>query len=126
MSKTTILTTFNKQLTQFIDELIEQFPKEPELILLRVAIGGGQLSTEDIIKEFSMRILPHQERIKIRDEKFFLEDMKLFEGADKSNVIKFKKLWTSAKLDKEDKDVIWAWFDLFVKLTLQYNKVVKE
>ena len=124
--KLKLLSKFSKLTTQFLDELIEQFPHEPELVVARVMING-QIPVEDVIKEFMNRILPHEKHVKERNEKFFLEEMKLFsgiKGVDQSQVVKFKKLWTSDLLDKEDREVIWNWFDIFVKIIKEYKKEI--
>jgi hypothetical protein len=119
-----ILQKFSETLKQFLDELIEQFPQETDLVIVRVMVND-QIPVEDVMGEFIKRILPFQEHVKKRNERFFLEDMKLFEGVDGGTVVKFKRLWTSDNLDDEDKDIIWNWFDIFIKLMLSYKNSKK-
>ena len=35
----------------------------------------------------------------------------------------FKTLWTSEKIDEDDKKAIWEWFDTFIFLSEKYIKV---
>ena len=119
-----ILQKFSETLKQFLDELIEQFPQETDLVIVRVMVND-QIPVEDVMGEFIRRILPFQDHVKTRNEKFFLEEMKLFDGVDGGTVVKFKRLWTSDNLDAEDKDIIWNWFDIFIKLMLSYKNSKK-
>ena len=121
--KTQLLQKFSKAVTQFLDELIEQFPHESDLLVARVMIVNGQIPIQDIVDEFMGRILPHEKKIKDREDKFFLEDMNIFQGVDGDTVIKFKKLWVSEHLDDDDKDAIWKWCDLFVRMLKSYKNL---
>ena len=72
MSKESILSAFKKQLVSFIDELIEQFPRCPDFIVMRIFIND-QISIKSIIKKFIKDILPLTDLIKNRDDNFFLK-----------------------------------------------------
>lgn len=118
--KQKLLTKFKMLVKQFLDELLEQFPSESDLIVARVMFID-QIPTDVLVTEFSKRVLPYREHIKSRNEKFFLEEMKLFENVNQNKVVKFKELWKSDKLDNDDKSVIWKWFDVFVNILDKYN-----
>jgi hypothetical protein len=119
--RTKILTIFKTTLIQFLDELIDQFPSESDLVIARVMISD-QIPIADVMNVFSQKIEPYKEKIKERDDKFFLENTSLFTGANENSVINLKKIWSSTKLDTDDREVIWNWIDIFVKLSTSIQK----
>ena len=118
-----ILTDFRTNLVAFLDELIEQFPHEGDLVIVRIFICD-QVPIVDIMNTFSKRVIPLKDMVKQRNTKFFLENDVLFDQVNTSKVSYFKELWASDKLDEEDRDTIWRWFDLFVSLAERYQKLV--
>ena len=118
-----ILTDFRTNLVAFLDELIEQFPQEGDLVIVRIFICD-QVPIVDIMNTFSKRVIPLKDMVKQRNTKFFLENDVLFDQVNTSKVSYFKELWASDKLDEEDRDTIWRWFDLFVSLAERYQKLV--
>ena len=117
-----ILNLFRKQLVDFFDELIIQFPEEKTLILIRILIND-QLPIQDIMDIFIKTILPHKELIDKKDEQFLLSNA-LFTKLEKTDPNLFKRIWTSKKLDNEERDIIWKWFNSFVVLSDRYNKLI--
>lgn len=122
ISSTDILHRFKKVIIQFIDELIELFPKESDLIIMRVFFGD-QIPVKTIADSFVQHVLPHKEMISSRNEKFFLDEQNnIFGMIDSGKVVHFKRLWTSKNLDNDDKNAIWSYFDIFIKLIEAYKK----
>lgn len=117
-----ILQRFKSGYMQFIDELLEQFPDEPDLIIIRVFFED-QVPVSVVADAFIQHVLPHRDMIAKRDEKFFLENNHIFGMLDTGKVLHFKKLWTSKRLDKDDRDAIWAWFSTFCTLMDAYCKI---
>jgi hypothetical protein len=73
---------------------------------------------------FIKDVLPHKQEVVDRNDQFFLSD-----NFQILNTIGRKKnhlanIWKSGALDTEDRLVIWKWFDLFIYLAEQYQKVV--
>ncbi len=120
MSVTSILQNFRNSYLEFFDELIDQFPEETDLIVIRVFFSD-QIPVSVIADSFVERILPHKQIIINRNEKFFIENNHMFDMLDGDKVLHFKRLWQSNKLDSDDKNVIWDWFNLFIKLIEQYK-----
>ena len=124
MSALEILTEFKKNLICFMDELIEQFPTEGDLIMLRIFIKD-QAIIADVINNFTHKINTNnnelRKMIKDRNENFFLNHS-MFDLASKNKINHFKKIWRSGCLDKEDKETIWNWVDSFVYLSDKYEK----
>ena len=117
-----ILDRFKKSCIKFIDELIEQFPNEQDLIVTRV-VFDNQLPVNVIADSFILHVLPHKQMIIDRNENFFLENDNIFGMLDSSKVLHFKKLWVSNKLDDDDRTIIWKWFDTFCSLVEAYQKL---
>lgn len=122
-SKTQVLIEFKKQLTIFFDELIAQFPKEGDLIVIRLFLTN-QIAIEDVMDIFINTLNKNDKEFKKmitgRDEVFFLEH-DIFDTISKQKSGHFKKLWSSGQLDKDDKEIMWKWLDTFVYLASKYE-----
>ena len=116
--KARIINEFKKQITIFCDELIEQFPEEGDLVIMRIFLID-QVQIEDILKFFTKKLESLREMITDRNESFFLENDILYQQLDSNKVGYFKKLWPN--LDPEDQDIVWKWFDLFVILSDKFK-----
>ena len=125
MSEIQVLVEFKNSLISFFDELIEQFPEEGDLVMIRIFLKD-QILIEDVINIFNHNINKNEQKlkklIKDRDEGSFLEN-NMFDSLNQSKINHFKKLWRSGRLDKEDKDVIWRWVDSFIYLGDRYMKL---
>ncbi len=110
-----ILNLFKTNMMQFIDNLVELFPEEAELIMFRIFFEN-QIPVEISIKKFSAAILPAKEMIRTRNEKFFYGENDVFKGIKEDRVIKWKHLWKNGKLDSSDKEAIWKWMHVFLGL----------
>jgi len=123
-TKIKLLSLYKEQLITFLDELIEQFPREGDLVILRVFFGN-QIDTATVIEIFLERINANSNQlrkmIKERNETFFLEH-DAFYGTDQSKVSHFRNLWLSNDLDDETKITIWNWIDIFVSIADKYIK----
>jgi hypothetical protein len=121
MSKFEILQLFHKNLLEFLDILIIKLPSETDLINLRV-LFNNTIPIEKAMEIFSKRILPCEDMVLNQDEAFFLEGTDLFEGVKSDKVNYFKNLWSSPSFNKDDKESLWKWFKLFLKLAKLYSK----
>ena len=125
MSDLQVLAEFKNGLISFFDELIDQFPYEGDLIIIRIFLKD-QIPIEDVMNIFNNAINKEsgklKEMIKKRNENFFLEN-NIFDAFSKNKVMHFKKLWRSGSLDDDDKKVIWKWIDSFVYLGDKYIKI---
>lgn len=123
-----ILLEFKTQLVSFFDELINQFPSEGDLVVIRLFLSN-QIPIRDIMNNFNYQLNKENRllktMIKNRDEQFFLEN-NLFDlnGSNRDKVSHFKRLWRSGALDDDDKVVLWKWVDSFVYLTDKYTKAI--
>ena len=128
MSELEILIEFKKQLTNFFDELIAQFPQEGDLVIIRLFLSN-QMEIKDVINIFITTIHKNNNEfrnmVKERNEQFFLEH-DIFDIISKQKAGHFKKLWKSGQLDTEDKQVIWKWLDTFVYLGDKYTRSLSK
>lgn len=125
MTNTEVLIQFKSGLITFIDELINQFPEETDFVLLRIYLKN-QYPIEKVMNMFIMKILPLKEMVVQRNENFFLNHCHILDISttnDEKKVNHFKKLWRADRLDDDDKQIVWKWFDSFIFLTEKYQKL---
>ncbi len=119
-----ILKQFKNGLITFLDELIEIFPTETDIILFRIFIKD-QLPIKDVIQIFYHSVHKDNELLKnmiiSRNEAFFLEN-NIFDSIE-SHVLNLKKLWISGILDVETKEIIFQWVESFIYLSSKYDKL---
>lgn len=126
MSEILILKEFKKNLISFVDELIDQFPSEGDLVILRIYFND-QCEIKEVMESFTQYLNKDdniiKKNIQERNDSFFLNHNTLFENVvDKIKIIHLKKIWRSPQLDQEDKEIIWKWIDSFVFLSDKYAK----
>lgn len=127
-SELELLIQLKTQMVNFLDELIESFPREPDFVIFRIFVKD-QIPIADIMNYIAVKLVPLQDMIKARDESFFLNNNVLFEKFDEkksSRVNHFRRLWMSPNVDKEDKTIIWQWFDSFIYLAKKYLEVKQK
>ena len=127
-SELDLLIQLRTQLVAFFDELIESFPDQPDFVIFRIFVKD-QIPVVDIMNYIATKLYPLKKMIDARDENFFLNNNILFEKFDEkksSKVNHFKQLWLSPSVDKEDKKIIWSWFDSFIYLAGKYLELKKN
>lgn len=116
-----ILNDFQTSLVSFFDELIEMFPNEGDFVTIRIMIKD-RIPITQIADYFAQNILPEKELIKARSDSVFLEKNVLFSSLGPMQSNNFKNLWASDKLDKQDRETIWKWLDVFLFLVEKYKR----
>ncbi len=119
MDKFELLRLFKDNLVKFMTALSERYD-EPDFHLLRIFFSV-EIPIEEAMITFCERILPHAKMVENKDEKFFLECTDIFEGIQRDKVHYFKNLWLSNDLDADDRENLWKWFKLFLKLAQKYR-----
>lgn len=120
-----LLIQLKTQLVSFMDELIEQFPEEPDFVIFRIFLKD-RVPIIDVMKYITKNLLPMHDMIKEKNADFFLNNNILFgnfSDEKSSKVNHFKKLWKSKSLDEEDRNTIWRWFDSFIYLAKKYSEI---
>jgi hypothetical protein len=121
MNKHEILDYLKKNVIVFLDQLIYQFPSEGDLMLFQLFLKSS-VSSEKMMSYFTITFLPHSRFILEKNEEFFLtqfstEDEKKYEN----KIAKFKTLWK--QLDDENKEVMWSWFNNFLRIAEKYQSL---
>jgi hypothetical protein len=121
--KLALIREFRVQLVDFLDELIEQFPLEGDLVIIRIFIKD-QLPMADVLGRFIRDLLPFADQVKNREDKFFIDNTLLYAGASMAvnKINHFKNLWMSDQLDDVDREQVWKWMDLLNAIASQYLK----
>jgi hypothetical protein len=124
MSQIEILKEFKDNLINFFDELIEQFPNEGDLVMIRIFLND-RIEIQYVLQVFIHKINSDDQSlrkmVKERNETFFLEH-NIFDSFGKNKINHFKKIWRSGVLDDEDKLIIWRWVDSFIHSGDKYIK----
>ena len=115
-----LLHLFRKNMVDFIDELIEQFEDEGDLIVMRFFFAE-QIPIENMMTHFINYIYPFKDMIHAKDEQFFLERDNIFGSSPKEKVIHFKTLYN--KMAEDDKKTLWIWFESFISICDKYIKL---
>jgi hypothetical protein len=113
---------FKENLNDFFDELIQQYPQEGDLLIMRFFLSE-QIPMQDLMNQFIRYVLPLRTAIANRDETFFLERDNIFGASPKDKVVQFKNLYLGMNAD--DRLVLFEWFDCFVKLADEYVLTMK-
>lgn len=119
------LNDLKKSLVSFFDELIDMFNNEPEFVAIRILIKD-RIPISNIAEYFIVNILPEKALIKSRSDSVFTEKNILFSKLGPIQSDNFRKLWTSGKLNEEDKKMIWSWLDTFCFLVEKYQKLTNS
>jgi len=122
MTTINILTLFKRQLVSFIDELLEQFPEEKNLVIVRILVND-QLPIQDIMNYFLQYLLPNKEKVTKRDEEYLINENPIFKISEEASST-FKRIWKFGNLGEDDKEIIFRWVDSFVILTEKYQKSI--
>jgi hypothetical protein len=114
-----VLKLFKTNMIEFLDQLIEQFDQEGDLIMMRFFISE-QIPLEDLMNRFILYILPYRDMILKKNEQFFLERDDIFGSSPTDKVIHFKHLYN--RMDEDDKETLWAWFSQFISICDKYKQ----
>ncbi len=118
-----VIEVFKNNLVNFIEILIEQFPSETDLIIIRTFFLE-MCSAVDIINYFSNKLLNDKVKTMIekQNDQFFIENDTLFSDIkNKQKVFHFKNVWLTAT-DNQKKS-IWQWFNKLVRIAEIYKSV---
>jgi hypothetical protein len=115
--QTLLLQNIKKALIQFLDQLIQTFPHEGDLLAIKILVND-RVPIVDVMDYFINIMLPMEKLIKERNKEIILEN-KLFRQIDPNN--KINSLWL--ELQEDDRECIWMWVDTFLEYTNRYKKL---
>ena len=121
------LKSFNKVLEDFITELSEMYPSDKEIDLAKNTIYLlKKTNPRKLIEFFYQYFLPFEEKIKNKDESFFISrnyDEDVSEYVKSLNVItNLKKYWE--EMSVQTKNNIWLYMQIMIKLCKKYMNAV--
>ena len=117
-----VLSQLREQVLNLLDDLLGICPDEPDILLVRLFFEN-HVDPETLMKGFVKWVLPWKEYIVKHDERYFKENDHMFGPLPTDKVQYFKGKLTDGTLDSEDKEAIWQYFEVFVKLMEQYKKL---
>lgn len=119
-----IRNVFIQQLDSFVEEISTLYPKEREIILFAEKYNLiKDLNSTFVIESFIQYVLPLRDQILSKNEDFFLngggqEEIKKDDYSSKLRDI-IKNVWVN-KMSEVNKEIIWKYFTVFVKLSEKY------
>lgn len=122
--KLLLMGQFRDLLVEFTDELIEQYPREGDFIMLRIFLKD-QLPISDVIGKFIRDFLPLEEKALKRDKDFFIQNFFEYSGVSNRNSNRVNHLLNfvrAADFTQEDMDALWKWIDVFFKIAKAYHR----
>jgi len=80
------------------------------------------LGSKELMKHCVKKILPWKEKIVSRDINFFIDNKEIFGKLPENKVNYFSDLFKNNKLQKEDIDEIWEFFNVFITIIETHGK----
>jgi hypothetical protein len=107
---------------KFLDDVTNAVPEETDLLILQALIKS--VPPQLVMQNFMEFVYPLREKIRNKDESFFLNNENIFGDIEKSKINHFKHIWKSDKLTTEDRNCIWKWFSVFILVCEKVKKGV--
>lgn len=99
------------QIIGFLDDLIDQFPTDHDIIIMRIIVSCNHISVVKIIEEFKRYTDNEYEWFDtINKNTFFTTttDVNIY-----SKICYYRTLWNNNEIDINTKHTISKWFDVF-------------
>lgn len=124
MTNSEIIQDLKDTLLEFLIDLKENIALKPEEQgdLAIVEFFFNQMTCSNLMQHFIAHVLPWENAIKCRDDKFFINNKRIFGGLPSDRVEYFSQMWKGNRLTQEDRDSIWEYFDTMVEIARQYKK----
>ena len=124
--KIKIIRIFRDKLINFLNDLLNLFPTDENLIMASILIRDYP-NFEQLMENFITDLYPLREKVKNRDENYLLSNepkiYKIIRDKMGEDIVNdFKKRWRSNKISKYNKNALWKWGDLFITLGERYLK----
>ncbi len=83
----------------------------------------SRLNPQMVMRYVTEHILPFAEKIEKRDKSFFLENTTIFKGLPDDRVKYYsRQISDSSRMDDDDTEVLWNYFDGFVMFAKENKK----
>ncbi len=117
-----ILRQLQDQVLNLLDDLLIICPNEPDMLLIRLFFEN-QIDTEALMRGFNQWVYPWKKYIKDHNEEYFEKNNHIFGPVPSKKIQHFKTKFKDGTFNSEDKKVIWAYFEVFISLVEQYEKI---
>ncbi|AMQ10894.1 hypothetical protein [Brazilian marseillevirus] len=119
-----LCNALKQQVSGMLDDLRDVFEDEPEkkADVLLVKIFFSNIPAEKLMQHFVAHVLPHERRIKNREERFFIDNTDLWRGLPEGKVKMVSEMWVTGRLSDDDKQMMWDYFDCFIELSKTWRK----
>lgn len=117
-----ILVQLKEQVINFLDDLLAICPNESDIIIIRLFFEN-HIDLKSIMENFIKYVYPWKEFIIERNEEFFEKNEHIFGPLPGDKVKHFKRKIKDGTFTEEDKEIIWRYFEVFIALMEQYNKL---
>jgi hypothetical protein len=109
-----------ENLKEFLSNLLEILPDEEDLVIMRIFLID-QVPIDLLITQINKFVVPYKDKIKKRNESFFLNEDGIFGKIDGKKILHFKDIWKSDKLSSDNREIIFVWFDHFINIMDELN-----
>lgn len=116
-----VLKQLHVQTLNLLDDLITICPNESDIFMVRLFFE--QVDPQVLMDGFIKWVYPWKDYILRHDESYFEKNDHIFGPLPPEKVSHFKIRFKDGTFQKEDKDTIWAYFEVFIRLVEQHNKV---
>jgi hypothetical protein len=115
---TTILSKFNEQFVNFLQEMCNLFPEDKKLTSFLYSVELlKKTNPREIMNQFKTHVGPFETQLLARDETFFINNtFNIQSSSAVSDMLRIKHIWNSGKLSAADKECIWNYFKVFFYL----------
>ena len=119
-----LIGIFIKNIEEFLDTLINHFPKEHNFILLKILLNTNRINYDTLLTSFSSTLIPNKQLILDKNPDFFINGCNLIFKDINQHIIgtdTFKRVWLSPRLTEDEREILWRWFKLFLNISLEYK-----
>lgn len=117
-----VLAQLLDQVLNLLDDLLSICPDEPDILLVRLFFQN-QVDAQLLMDGFIKWVYPWKDHIKTHNEDFFEKNNHIFGPLPTDKVEYFKVKMKDGTFDAQDKEIIWEYFEVFIGLIEQYNKL---
>ena len=113
-----------KTILELIDDLKEYVftESDEQSDIMMVELFFRSKPALEIVYHIIQHILPHEHHITAKNDRFFVDNKQLFEGLPSQKIGYYTNQLTSDRIDADDKEMIWKYFNTLVKLAKKYKK----
>ena len=117
-----VLGQLHKQVLNLLDDILAICPDESDILFVRLFFQN-QIDSQYLMDEFVHWVYPWKKQILANDLSFFEENDHIFGPLPTDKVRHFKTKLKDGTFDESDIETIWAYFEVFVSLMDQYQKL---